>query len=76
MDELCNIDDQDMFDVQTPNGNEISNGPHHQFSFVLEWSHKKGKKKPQQYWVYCEDKQQSYARVSLVSQKNYLDFCF
>jgi hypothetical protein len=32
-------------------------------SFQLEWTHKKGKRKPQQFWIYCEESQQNYVRV-------------
>jgi len=36
-------------------------------AFTIEWCHKKGKKKPQQYWVYCEESQLNYAKISLLS---------
>lgn len=31
--------------------------------YQLYWTHKKGKKKPQQFWIYCEESQQNYVRV-------------
>ena len=36
--------------------------------YSFQWTHKKGKIKPHQYWVYCEGKQQSYARLTLISE--------
>lgn len=32
-------------------------------SFCVEWTHKKGKRKPQQFWVYCEENQENYLRA-------------
>ena len=36
-------------------------------TFRLEWTHKKGKRKPQQFWIYCEGSQQNYVRVDLTA---------
>ena len=37
-------------------------------SFAVDWTHKKGKLKPQQYWVYCEDNQANYSKIQLHSK--------
>lgn len=36
---------------------------HVDLSFCVEWTHKKGKRKPQQFWVYCEENQENYLRA-------------
>jgi len=36
---------------------------HVDISFCVEWTHKKGKRKPQQFWVYCEENQENYLRA-------------
>ena len=45
--------------------------PHPQYSglsYTIEWAYKKGKLKPQQYWVYCEDSQSNYAKITFQIQ--------
>lgn len=64
LENISSLEEYLLDDTSTPTGDNSLNS-NHSFSLSMEWTHKKGKKKPQQFWVYCEDKQQSYARITL-----------
>jgi len=43
----------------------ISTNSHVEFSYSFDWCLKTGKKKSQQFWAYCEESQNNYARFTL-----------
>jgi len=68
LDNLIQKEEKDTeFDPQNFPTGELGTTDQFSLSVSLEWTHKRGKIKPDQYWVYCEDRQASYGRITLKS---------
>jgi len=63
---ICDDTKEEPLGVTLLGQNRISDYfpiPHSAPTYKMEWTHKKGKRKPQQFWIYCEESQQNYVRV-------------